>query len=81
MSESLDNCVESFLLGVLPGPFDILLKEDGERRNYVSIVRHELLIEVSEASEASDVSDILRDGPFHQRGYFLGLSSYPLALM
>ena len=77
MSESLNNCVESFLLGVSPGLFDILSKEDGERRNYVSIVRHELLIEVGEARGAPDVSDILLDGPFHQRGYFLRLSSYP----
>ena len=78
MSELLDNCVESFLLGLSPGPFYILSNEGGERRNYVCIVRHELLIEVGEARE---VSDILRDGPFRQRGYLFGLSSYHLALM
>ena len=61
MSESLDDSVENFLLGVSPCPFDILAKDGGERRKYVSIVRHELLIEVGEAREAPDVSDILRD--------------------
>ena len=77
MSESLDDSVESSLLGVFPCPFVILAKEGGERSNYVSIVRHELLIEVGESSEDPDVSDILLDGPFHQRGYLFGLSSYP----